>query len=164
MLGVVQNPTMTPSDEVMKRVAEEMGVGDTFGMARVAGVLRPGRSQRARRRVGDPFFGGAGPRRRGCLEVGECMTGWSHNAKNTLVKNYLYRLRMRCDRASRDHSGQGAATDRGGYAVDTVRTGAWRPDGQPARSPPNRWYSRRNMGNAATTAQDEGWGLAAEDL
>ena len=35
MLGVVENPTMTPSDEVMKQVAEEMGVGHTFGMARV---------------------------------------------------------------------------------------------------------------------------------
>ena len=35
MLGVVQNPTMTLLDEVMKRVAEEMGVEGTFGMARV---------------------------------------------------------------------------------------------------------------------------------
>ena len=31
MLGVVPNPTITPSDEVMREVAEEMGVGDTFG-------------------------------------------------------------------------------------------------------------------------------------
>ena len=30
MLGVVANPTMTPADEVMQRVAEDMGVGDTF--------------------------------------------------------------------------------------------------------------------------------------
>ena len=30
MLGVVTNPTMTPSDEVMQQVADEMGVGDTF--------------------------------------------------------------------------------------------------------------------------------------
>ena len=30
MLGVVPNPTITPSDEVMREVAEEMGVGDTF--------------------------------------------------------------------------------------------------------------------------------------
>jgi cholesterol oxidase len=73
MLGVVRNPTMTPSDEVVKQVAEQMGVGHTFGLAPV-GV----------------FFGGAGPRRRGCLEVGECMTGCRHNAKNTLVKNYLH--------------------------------------------------------------------------
>ena len=26
----------------------------------------------------------------GCLECGECMTGCRHDAKNTLVKNYLY--------------------------------------------------------------------------
>src|SRR5689334_5242545 len=31
MLGVVPNPTITPSDEVMREVAVEMGVGDTFG-------------------------------------------------------------------------------------------------------------------------------------
>ena len=30
MLGVVENPLRTPSDEVMQKVAEEMGVGDTF--------------------------------------------------------------------------------------------------------------------------------------
>jgi cholesterol oxidase len=46
MLGVVRNPTMTPSDEVLKRVAEEMGVGDTFGVAPV-GVFfgREGRKE-----------------------------------------------------------------------------------------------------------------------
>lgn len=90
MLGVVPNPTMTPSDEVLKQVAEEMGVGHTFGMAPV-GVFfgREGRKEPGVE-VDDPFFGGAGPRRRGCLEAGECMTGCRHNAKNTLVKNYLY--------------------------------------------------------------------------
>ena len=30
MLGVVENPLRTPSDEVMEKVAAEMGVGDTF--------------------------------------------------------------------------------------------------------------------------------------
>jgi cholesterol oxidase len=46
MLGVVRNPTMTPSDEVMRQVAEEMGVGQTFGMAPV-GVFfgREGRKE-----------------------------------------------------------------------------------------------------------------------
>jgi cholesterol oxidase len=33
MLGVVPNPTLTPSDEVIKAIAEEMGVGDTFHTA-----------------------------------------------------------------------------------------------------------------------------------
>ena len=134
MLGVVQNPTMTPSDEVMKRVAEEMGVGDTFGMAQV-GVFfgRDGRKEPGVE-VGDPFFGGAGPRRRGCLEVGECMTGCRHNAKNTLVKNYLYLA----EKAGATVHPQTTAVavrplSRGGYAVDMVRTGAWRA-GRTARS------------------------------
>ena len=30
MLGVVENPVRTPSDEVMEKVADDMGVGDTF--------------------------------------------------------------------------------------------------------------------------------------
>ncbi len=90
MLGVVRNPTMTPSDEVLKKVAEEMGVGGTFGLAQV-GVFfgRDGRKEPGVE-VADPFFGGAGPSRRGCPEVGECMTGCRWGAKNTLVKNYLY--------------------------------------------------------------------------
>jgi cholesterol oxidase len=39
--------------------------------------------------VPDPYFGGAGPTRTGCLECGCCMTGCRYGAKNTLVKNYL---------------------------------------------------------------------------
>ena len=67
-----------------------MGIGHTFGMAPV-GVFfgRDGRKEPGVE-AGDPFFGGVGPSRRGCLETGECMTGCRHNAKNTLVKNYLY--------------------------------------------------------------------------
>ena len=38
----------------------------------------------------DPYFGGAGPDRNPCRNCGECMTGCRHNAKNTLVKNYLH--------------------------------------------------------------------------
>ena len=37
----------------------------------------------------DPYFGGAGPERTGCLECGSCMTGCRFGAKNTLLKNYL---------------------------------------------------------------------------
>ena len=85
MLGVVKNPTMTSADVAFKAVADEMGVGDTFKMTPVGvyfgespGVTSP-----------DPYFGGVGPERTGCIECGECMTGCRHNAKNTLVKNYL---------------------------------------------------------------------------
>jgi cholesterol oxidase len=84
MLGVVLNPHMTPADEIMKAVAEDMGVGDTFVQTPV-GVFfgEPGRT------VADPYFGGAGPERTGCIECGGCMTGCRYGAKNTLVKNYL---------------------------------------------------------------------------
>jgi cholesterol oxidase len=129
MLGVVPNPTLTPSDEVMLAVAEEMGVADTFGMAPV-GVFfgRDGRKEPGVE-VDDPYFGGAGPRRTGCLEVGECMTGCRHNAKNTLVKNYLHLAEAG---GAVIHPETTARRIRplpgGGYAVETVRTGAWRED------------------------------------
>jgi cholesterol oxidase len=85
MLGVVTNPTITPSDRVMQKVADEMGVGDTFRLTPVGVYFgKPGEV------APDPFFGGVGPERRGCIECGECMSGCRHNAKNTLAKNYLY--------------------------------------------------------------------------
>ncbi|TDO49235.1 cholesterol oxidase [Kribbella sp. VKM Ac-2527] len=85
MLGVTTYPHFTPADKVMKQVADEMGAGDTFHPTPV-GVFfgEPGVE------VDDPYFGGAGPRRTGCIDCGECMTGCRHNAKNTLTKNYLY--------------------------------------------------------------------------
>ena len=89
MLGVVEYPEMTPSDQVMKQVAEEMGRGHTFRPTPV-GVFFGGPGQAPGEQVDDPYFGGAGPRRNACLNCGECMTGCRHNAKNTLVKNYLY--------------------------------------------------------------------------
>jgi cholesterol oxidase len=127
MLGVVRNPTMTPTDEVVKQVADQMGVGHTFRLAPV-GVFfgRDGRKEPGVE-ADDPFFGGAGPRRRGCLEVGECMTGCRHNAKNTLVKNYLY-LAERAGAAVYPETTAVTVrpVDHDGYAVDTVRAGAWR--------------------------------------
>jgi cholesterol oxidase len=85
MLGVTTNPLTTPSDEVLRTVARDVGVGSTYRRTPV-GVFfgAPGES------VDDPFFGGLGPRRSGCLHCGECMTGCRHNAKNTLPKNYLH--------------------------------------------------------------------------
>lgn len=89
MLGVVDNPRHTPADEVMKKVADEMGVGDTFHPTPV-GVFFGGPDATGGEEVADPFFGGVGPARNACLNCGECMTGCRHNAKNTLVKNYLH--------------------------------------------------------------------------
>jgi cholesterol oxidase len=86
MLGVTDNPTMTPSDLAMKEVADEMGVGDTFHVTPV-GVFfgdEPGRE------VPDPYFGGAGPARTGCIQCGNCMIGCRYGAKNRLDVNYLH--------------------------------------------------------------------------
>lgn len=89
MLGVVEYPHRTPSDEVMEKVAAEMGVADTFHPTQV-GVFFGGPGQQPEDTVADPYFGGAGPERNPCRNCGECMTGCRHNAKNTLVKNYLH--------------------------------------------------------------------------
>jgi cholesterol oxidase len=69
----------------MRAVAEEMGVGHTYHHTPV-GVFfgEPGKT------VSDPYFGGAGPNRAGCIECGNCMIGCRFNAKNRLDLNYLY--------------------------------------------------------------------------
>ncbi|MEI6405101.1 MAG: GMC family oxidoreductase [Actinomycetes bacterium] len=85
MLGVTDNPLTTPADEAMRTVAARMGVGDTYRSAPVAVHFGTGPGQEST----DPYFGGIGPTRSGCTHCGECMTGCRHNAKNTLVKNYL---------------------------------------------------------------------------
>ena len=85
MLGVASNPYFSPSDEAMKQVADQMGVGHTFKLAPLGVYFGDGSAVKSK----DPFFGGVGPDRDGCLQCGSCMTGCRHNAKNTLPKNYL---------------------------------------------------------------------------
>ncbi len=89
MLGVVKNPTFTDADRIMKDLADEMGVGDTFTPTPVGVFFGADGEKQPGQTVPDPFFGGVGPSRTGCIECGECMTGCRHGAKNTLVKNYL---------------------------------------------------------------------------
>ena len=85
MLGVTENPYFSPSDKAMKEVADQMGVGHTFKLAPLGVYFGDGAGVKSK----DPFFGGVGPDRDGCLQCGACMTGCRHNAKNTLPKNYL---------------------------------------------------------------------------
>jgi len=85
MLGVTEARADTPADDVMRAIAAELGVEDTFHPTQIGVFLgEPGVE------VDDPYFGGAGPRRAGCTSVGACMVGCNQNAKNTLDKNYLY--------------------------------------------------------------------------
>ncbi|MBK5307802.1 MAG: GMC family oxidoreductase [Frankiaceae bacterium] len=126
MLGVVQNPTVTPSDEVMRSVAEDMGVGHTFTLTPVGVFFGRDGQQEPGVTVPDPFFGGAGPARTGCLQCGACMTGCRHGAKNTLVKNYLH-LAEKGGAVVHPETTVVALRPLtgGGYAVDTVHTGSW---------------------------------------
>jgi len=89
MLGVVTNPTFTDADRIMKDVADDMGIGDTFVATPVGVFFGTDGEKVPGKCVEDPYFGGAGPTRTGCIECGECMTGCRYGAKNTLVKNYL---------------------------------------------------------------------------
>ncbi|MDQ1625193.1 MAG: cholesterol oxidase [Actinomycetota bacterium] len=123
MLGVVPNPTMTPSDVAMRAVAEEMGVGDTFRLTPVGVFFGTGPAET----VADPYFGGAGPERTGCLECGACMTGCRHGAKNTLPKNYLWLAEHAGARVEPMTTVTAVRPRRGGgWTVETVRSGAWR--------------------------------------
>ncbi|WP_067828095.1 GMC oxidoreductase [Nocardia inohanensis] len=125
MLGVTVNPATTPSDRVLREVAEELGVGDTYRRTPV-GVFFGGPGRRPGEDVPDPYFGGVGPDRRACTHCGECMTGCRHNAKNTLAKNYLYLAEKA---GATVHPLTTVVNVRplngGGYAVETVRTGRW---------------------------------------
>jgi cholesterol oxidase len=127
MLGRTESPTLTVVDELARKVAAEMGVERSFELTPVGVFFGQGGRKEPGVDAEDPFFGGVGPRRRGCIECGECMTGCRHGAKNTLVKNYLYLAELagatihpeRTVTAVRPRPG-------GGYRVDTSRTGAWR--------------------------------------
>jgi len=125
MLGVVQYDQESPADELMKQYATENGFGDTFTQAKVGVFLGdPGNT------VPDPFFAGEGPDRTGCIRCGSCMLGCRHNAKNTLMKNYLWFAERRGAAIIPERTvvdvrplGEGDGSD--GYAVTSVRSGRW---------------------------------------
>ena len=125
MLGVVTNPCEGPVEQIMRQTADDLGVGDTFRKTPV-GVFfgTPGEQ------VADPYFGGAGPDRTGCIECGNCMVGCRVGAKNTLVKNYLAlaeRLGVTIEPLRTviavEPIDEGRRDD--GYRVTTEATGAW---------------------------------------
>ncbi|MDX6742832.1 GMC family oxidoreductase [Actinocorallia sp. A-T 12471] len=123
MFGVMENPTTTAADLLLRQTAAETGASETFRRAPV-GVFF---NDPAGVQVPDPYFGGTGPARSGCIECGECMTGCRHGAKNTLPENYLH-LAERAGAVM--HTSCEAVAVRpeasGGFLVDCVRPGVTR--------------------------------------
>ena len=85
MLGAAHNPKLWKADEVLRQMAAERGMAETFRATEVGAFFGE-----AGVKVSDPYFSGEGPERAGCQQCGGCMVGCRHNAKNTLPKNYLY--------------------------------------------------------------------------
>ncbi len=121
MLGVTPVPFITPADRLLKAVAEDMGVADTYHPTDV-GVWfgKPGE------RVSDPYFGGLGPDRVGCIRCGNCMVGCKHEAKNSLDHNYLHLA----EQAGAEVLAERQVVDvlplkGGGWRIVHERPGAW---------------------------------------
>jgi cholesterol oxidase len=88
MLGVTETPFRTRTDEVLQEIAAERGDPGSFEPTHVAIYFgKPGQT------VPDPYFGGRGPDRTGCIRCGGCMLGCRHGAKNSLDRNYLWLAR-----------------------------------------------------------------------
>ena len=126
MLGVTTYDRDSAADLLLLEYAREHGIEDTYAKTRVGVFL--GESGVT---VPDPFFGGEGPDRAGCVRCGACMVGCRHNAKNTLVKNYLYFA----ERAGVTILPERTVTDvrplsSGGYQVTHEQSGAWVRRGQ----------------------------------
>ena len=121
MLGVVDNPADSAADEIIREVARRLGVEDTFEPTPVAVYFgEPGMT------VPDPYFGGRGPTRTGCILCGGCMTGCRHNAKNRLDTSYLYLAeRGGADVLPEHQAVDVRPLDEGGYEVTAVRPGVW---------------------------------------
>ena len=127
MLGVTDYSLEGPADLLLKEYGEEIGVSDTYKQTRVGAFFgEPGVE------VADPYFGGEGPARSGCVGCGSCMVGCRYNAKNTLVKNYLWFaeklgveiLPERQVTEIRPIEG-GAEDGSDGYEVTSERSGSW---------------------------------------
>jgi cholesterol oxidase len=119
MLGSEPANADTPSDRVIARIAEHFGQAHTHGPVEV-GVHRGTRGET----IPDPYFGGKGPQRTGCIECGGCMVGCRFDAKNTLDKNYLYLAEQAGARVVADTQVVDVERSDGGWTVTAQRPGS----------------------------------------
>ena len=124
MLGVTTYEGRGPADELLHRYAVETGVAETWTNTRVGVFFGP-----AGEEVPDPYFGGEGPPRTGCVRCGQCMIGCRYGAKNTLMKNYLWfaeklGVKIHSERQVVDIRPVGSEDGAEGYELATERAGA----------------------------------------
>ncbi len=84
MLGRATCPTSHMQDQWLKQTAQAMGVGESYSPVPLGIFFGPEED------VPDPYFGGEGPMRHGCVKCGACLAACAYDAKNTLDRNYLY--------------------------------------------------------------------------
>ena len=125
MLGVTTYEGVGPADALLRDFAEETGVGETWKNTRVGVYFGPPGEE-----VSDPYFGGEGPNRTGCVRCGQCMIGCRYGAKNTLRKNYLWfaeklGAKIQSERQVVDIKPLGGDDGAEGYELTTERSGAW---------------------------------------
>ena len=76
MLGVTRAKNSNADDILLKEVADELGVSNSFKGVDVGVYYNEDKSPR------DPYFDGDGPLRSPCIECAGCMVGCRYNAKN----------------------------------------------------------------------------------
>jgi cholesterol oxidase len=125
MLGVVDYEGNGAAEQLLQSLGDDLGVRDTFGMARVGAFFGD-----AGKTVADPYFGGEGPDRTACIRCGQCILGCRTGAKNSTDFNYLYLAEKRGvevlpSRTVTDVRPLGALDGSDGYAIVSERSGAW---------------------------------------
>jgi cholesterol oxidase len=124
MLGVATVPFDSVHQQWIREMGQHFGTESTVTRA-PTGVFfgEPGKT------VSDPFFGGEGPDRTGCIRCGACMVGCRVGAVNSLTKNYLWFAEKRGVQILPEHhvvdvTPLGAADGSDGYRVATKHPGA----------------------------------------
>jgi len=118
MLGRTPSPFTGEMDEHLREAARKVGGEENFGPVPLA--IHFGEEGRT---VPDPYFGGEGPDRTGCVLCGGCLSGCPYGSKNTLDLNYLYLAERR---GARIHSERQVTSIRplggpeGGYELATT--------------------------------------------
>ena len=119
MLGVVENPWNHKADDILRDVARDMGKEDTVQNVQVGVYFNDSKE------AVDPYFNGHGPLRVGCDLCAGCMVGCRKNAKNTLVKNYLYFARKFGAKVFSKTYVEKIEFINDKYHVHTYKTGSW---------------------------------------